>query len=351
MAETKPKSSDSLRTPKAKKKLGLSVPPALRMPHDDLISATMPEPVNAPSMTSQTSRSSQTSHTPLLAPVRDFSKVPNSITREVIPAGEFKGKSKQLYDCLYAMTRGALTPTKVVRISRPRLMRKAGIGSRVTFDSNIEHLCAIGLVEVRQIIGEHEGNEYSVYLPEERSLPSMTSQTSLTGYAQKLDRLVCLETSQTRHTLSVEDTATSGDPKTSFKTNTERSDDDEAYAALAGLLNKAVREVTGREPSANEQVRWAEVGEILVTELKIAAARTTVSNVPAFLAEHLRRRLFKKDKQQIEREATEPRPEPPASFDKTKCPDCGGSGYYYPEGYEKGVARCDHQKLREVETP
>ena len=37
MAETKPKESSSLRQPKAKKTLGLSVPPALRMPHGDLI--------------------------------------------------------------------------------------------------------------------------------------------------------------------------------------------------------------------------------------------------------------------------------------------------------------------------
>ena len=27
------------------------------------------------------------------------------------------------------------------------------------------------------------------------------------------------------------------------------------------------------------------------------------------------------------------------------CPDCGGSGMYYPEGYEKGVAKCRHEKL------
>ena len=90
---------------------------------------------------------------------------------------------------------------------------------------------------------------------------------------------------------------------------------------------------------------------MLVTELKIASARTTVSSAPAFFAEHLRRRLFKKDKRQIEREATEPRPDPPAALDKTKCPDCGGSGYYYPEGYDKGVARCDHKKLRELPNP
>jgi len=29
-----------------------------------------------------------------------------------------------------------------------------------------------------------------------------------------------------------------------------------------------------------------------------------------------------------------------------ECPDCGGSGYYYPEGVEKGVKLCKHEKLK-----
>ena len=31
------------------------------------------------------------------------------------------------------------------------------------------------------------------------------------------------------------------------------------------------------------------------------------------------------------------------------CPDCGGSGYYYPEGVEKGVKICKHEKLKGAE--
>jgi hypothetical protein len=80
-------------------------------------------------------------------------------------------------------------------------MKQAHIGSRVTFDTNVERLVAVGLIAVNKITGEHEGNEYVVYLPEEAesSMPSQTSQTSLTSPAQKLVRLVSLETSQTRH--------------------------------------------------------------------------------------------------------------------------------------------------------
>ena len=345
MAETKPKPTTSLREPKAKS-LGLTVPPPLRLPHDDLIKREIPVEAQT-TMTSQTSHSSLTSltsQTPKIAPERDFSKVPNSITREVVPAGEFKGKSKQLYDCLYSLTRGAILPKNSVRISRPRLMKKANIGSRVTFDSNVSHLKAIGLIEVKPIAGEHEGNEFIVYLPEERSMPSqssMTSQTSQPSHAQNLDRLVSLESSQTSHTSIVDAQGVSDDPKTSFKTK-ERIDDEAAGRALREME----REVTGKNSANAEQ--WAELVEVIKAELRIAAARTTVSSVPAFLAEHLRRRLWKLDKKQAQEQGRE-LPDQIVSTpvdSRPDCPDCKGSGWWYPEGTEKGVAKCKHERLR-----
>ena len=33
--------------------------------------------------------------------------------------------------------------------------------------------------------------------------------------------------------------------------------------------------------------------------------------------------------------------------DASQCPDCHGTGYYYPRGTEHGVARCKHERLRE----
>ena len=47
------------------------------------------------------------------------------------------------------------------------------------------------------------------------------------------------------------------------------------------------------------------MAELLATELRLAASRTSVSSAPAFLAEHLRRRLRKADARQIEREVSE----------------------------------------------
>jgi hypothetical protein len=87
---------------------------------------------------------------------------------------------------------------------------------------------------------------------------------------------------------------------------------------------------------------------MLVTELKIAAGRTTVSNVPAFLTEHLRRRLWKVDKKQATEIAVEPEQgthSPLSDEEKRSCPDCAGTNFWYPEGPDKGVSKCRHAKL------
>jgi hypothetical protein len=40
----------------------------------------------------------------------------------------------------------------------------------------------------------------------------------------------------------------------------------------------------------------------------------------------------------------------PLDVDASKCPDCGGTGYWYPDGKNKGVAKCKHLKLSSAET-
>jgi hypothetical protein len=39
-------------------------------------------------------------------------------------------------------------------------------------------------------------------------------------------------------------------------------------------------------------------------------------------------------------------PSPSSNLDTSRCPDCHGSGFYYPKGAEGGVARCKHEQLR-----
>ena len=129
--------------------------------------------------------------------------------------------------------------------------------------------------------------------------------------------------------------------------NSANRADDEAYALMFSRLREAVRDVTGRDSTPAETERWGELAELLVTELKIAAGRTTVSNVPAFLTEHLRRRLWKKDRRQVEEEGKSVDSGQPgaAKADASTCPDCFGTGMWYPEGFDKGVAKCAHEKL------
>ena len=121
----------------------------------------------------QSTLSSEASRPTPVAPTRDFQKVANSITRVAVPAGIFKGKCKQLYDYLYSKTRGAIVPTKEVRLTRREIMRGSDIGSTKTLFLNMRHLRNSGLVTWDERVGPHEGNVYTVYLPEEMEVLSI----------------------------------------------------------------------------------------------------------------------------------------------------------------------------------
>jgi hypothetical protein len=260
------------------------------------VEATQPSQTSAATQTRQSRQTTPSSQTrQSIAPERDYARVANSITREAVPAGLFRGKSKQLYDQLYALTRGAVIPKRKVRAARARLMQMAHIGSRVTFDSNVVHLQQVGLIRVTVFAGEHAGNEYEVFLPEEISTPpSPTRQSSQTGRsspAQKPDGLDTPESSQTSQAPSGEAADIYSEPKTFLKTSEEKADD-EAFARFVKILRQASREVTGKESPASEADKWKEVGDLLAAELRHAASRTEmVSSAPALLLEHLRRRL------------------------------------------------------------
>lgn len=306
-----------------------------------------------PRVTRKESQSKQDSEhkqrNPSVAPESDFQRVPNSVTRRAIPEGLFRGKSKQVWDYLWSVTRGAVVPTRSTRKSRREIKAGSGLGSMVTVDAALEHLENVGLIAVKPAIGSLIGNEYEVFTPEEAST-STSSISSSSRITQKVDVLDVLESGSTSTTQLVENTGAWGRPNTSFKTK-DINTDDEAFAEFAAAVRKTAKEITGKEPSKAEAARWAEVAEVLMTELKIAAGRTTISSVPAFLAEHLRRRLWKKEKRQIEAEAAEQKASTPTQkIDASKCPDCFGTGMYYPEAFDKGVARCPHSKITEEKT-
>lgn len=243
----------------------------------------------------------------MVAPVRDFNKRANVLDRDALPAGLFPGSSKKLYDALYIRTLGAVLPSKTIQATRRELGEWSGIRNIKTIAAHLRHLETVGLVLRGWDRGDNEGSVYEVRLPDGLR-PPKTTQGGLRApeVASVQNSVLPLGQISALGGLSqiTENQSTSSEAKTSFKTNTERTDD-EAFAELVALLRQTSMEVTGKESTASEAGRWKEVAELLVTELKVAASRTTVTSAPAFLAEHLRRRLRKTDAHQIEREVGE----------------------------------------------
>jgi len=244
-----------------------------------------------------------------------------------------------------------------VKATKRELMAWSGIKSKNTIAINLKLLISIGWIKAIVDPGDHDGNVYEVFVYEELTQPSPTQPNpaqpnpSEPNPTQKLGGDPTQKLGWVGLGNPVDFKGDTHNPKTSFKTNTE-NDDDEAFARLVARLKQATREITGKEPTSAEAERWDQLAELLVTELKIAAGRTNVSSVPAFLTEHLRRRLWKKESQQIEEEGKSSArgQNPGAQVDASKCPDCFGAGMWYPEGFDKGVAKCRHEKLESKES-
>ncbi len=326
--------------------LGLTNPaqPAPTLPKETQPSPAQPVPTQ-PSPTQPNSPQNQTS----AAPTRDFNKRANSIDRDAMPKGHFPGTSYKLYNALYQRTRGAVVPVRTIQATKRELMEWSNIKSKNTIAINLQILLANGWITRNIEIGDHDGSLYEVFTPEELLDPTHPNPSqpdpSQPNPTQKLGGDPTQFLGWVGLGNPVENKDTYANPKTSFKT-IEKNDDDEALADFLAAMKRATKEVTGRELSPTERQRWAELADVLVTELKIAAGRTTVSSVPAFLAEHLRRRLWKKEKRQIDAEAADTPPNAQAAkADASRCPDCFGTGMFYPEGFDKGVARCGHEKL------
>jgi hypothetical protein len=267
--------------------------------------------------------------------------------REAVAGGYFTGKSKQLYDCLYTLTRGAIVPKRSVVIPKPELMKRAGIGSERTLLKNVAHLKGIGLIEVNYTDGKHGGNEYTVHMPEEvglrahptpRTPPTPPTSDTPRHAPPKLPSVPPVESGVGGVGLESLESTTSDTHQTLIP-DKNRSDDEVAPARLRELE----LELTGK--SSGNAAQWGELFDVLAAELRIAAGRTTVSSVPAFLAEHLRRRLWKLDKKQAQAEGKELPDQVTSGPNKqsVECPDCGGSGWWYPDGPERGVMKCTHK--------
>ena len=216
-----------------------------------------------------------------ISPRRDFTKVANSIIRNAIPSGLFKGTSKNTYDALYQRTRGAIEPNRKIKAVQSDVLQWANV-SQNTLRTHLKHLQSVGLLKIHYRLGDNSGAEYEVILPEEIPSdehnpllppPPTTSYQKLVGPPYQL--LVGGGGGFSPINIDSNDTL-----KTFLKTYTEN--DDEFHA-----MNEVFRQM-GR----GKQASWKELAELLKSEFEIASSRTdSISDPPAFLAEHLRRRL------------------------------------------------------------
>jgi hypothetical protein len=249
---------------------------------------------------------------------RKANEIADEVDRTLTPA------ESKVFEHLLRLSLGFQRDTCQVRISV--LMQRTGYTSDKTVRAAIKGLELKGRIRRLSTRNNPLGDEYQMLaysgntaVPEYRSTPVENTAVLLPKVTGQL--------------------------KTVLK---DKEFDDEA-ARLIERLQTIEREVTGK---AGSLAKWHELLDLLIAELQIAAARTgQVSNVPAFLTEHLRRRLWKKDKAQLERESREATPtEAQPVVDARKCPDCGGSGWWYPDGQERGVAKCKHANLKEQTT-
>ncbi len=261
-----------------------------------------------------------------VAPEKDFSKMPNSIKRAV-EDGKFPNSSLAIYLYLYSLTRGAIQPKRSVRINKLKLSAGANLRSEKALIKNLAHLNNIGLVKITVFNGDHLGNEFEVFVPEEIEDDSPTYlPTKQPTYL--LTKSTLLPTHQRlvgRWVQSEENKATYADPKTSFKDFKNDDEpaalyesDNKSFFGEAGrvgeaskkeigkvslsdagfsVIEKAINDISkkliGKELKSDDNEKLKDLAELLVMELEIAAARTdSISNVPAFLTEHLRRRLL-----------------------------------------------------------
>ncbi|MEO6392659.1 MAG: hypothetical protein ABIP75_12495 [Pyrinomonadaceae bacterium] len=222
MAETKAKTNDSLRTPKPKKKLGLSVPPPLRMPHEDLIHMNTGEtwenreaaaptpvvtPVSPPAVTTAPTAAITTANTPtptdvpapaaptaataveLRAADKHITAVTTPVTEPLSPTNQgaerkprtevpfgksnetyidatHRASEQQIYSVMYRETISKGTAERFFGASE--LMRKTGIRSDKTVRTALRGLREKLSIEIVQFTyGNPLGPRYRIFGPKE----------------------------------------------------------------------------------------------------------------------------------------------------------------------------------------
>lgn len=235
-----------------------------------------------------------------VSPVRDFTKTPNSITKYILAHGLFKGKSNQVYDYFWSQSRGNIKPSRTTQRTNKQIKEGTGIGSKNTVADAIKHLEEIGLVIKNTTAGESAGNLYEIFTPEELGYPNLLGipntieLLSEDGLAtQKTGYLGYPETGMPKSNETVANSTVYDDSKTSSKDI--NTNDDEAFAVFTSKFQELANEITGQKFTKREADNFGKLADLLILEFRIASRRTSsISSVPAFLTEILRRKLGEK---------------------------------------------------------
>ncbi|MEW6207516.1 MAG: hypothetical protein AB1631_04060 [Acidobacteriota bacterium] len=317
-------------------------------------------------------------------PTSRFYRKPNnaadSIDRNLTPA------ESKVFDHLLRLTIGFNRDWCQVTVSA--LMERTGYRSDKTIRQAITGLVLKGLIARRAQHNNPQGDEYQILDHSGTAVP------------------------QYRGT-AVKNTAVLESKITGVYLNTckDMSDDDtHTLQTFTQHIASTARELMGGElpDSPQEQERWKDCACVLMDELKKAVSQTEgISSLPAFFAEHLKRKFSQKTKEPRTSRKKDISPSTLSRADgetgktksafsleeclayaehlknagqgitnpggygttiyrtgeadtliqewlKTKdslsieienCPDCKGTGFIYPNGIEGGVVRCKHPSL------
>ena len=253
-----------------------------------------------------------------ISPIKDFTKVPNSITKKAIPQKLFKGLSKHTYDVLYRHTRGSIKPTRKIQLTKGEIMKLTGLSFN-TIQTHIKYLRESGLLKVELNIGKHEGSIYEIIVPEEigsnptqdnPTQPNPTQdETTLKTQPDTIQNLGIVGSSNPLENKGLTDSV-----RLSLNTNTI---DDEWTRKIGDFFRaKFGRDLTEKEKQNLRSV----VADAMEKEFESAASNaSTISDAAAFFAEHLRRRLANPtDKQKSLTDKKLSPTDKPAKFDREK---------------------------------
>jgi hypothetical protein len=105
--------------------------------------------------------------------------------------------------------------------------------------------------------------------------------------------------------------------------------------AVTGLIGKGIIEKTGQANGYGKE-QGVEYRVLNMDWQPNTSSQPTLSSQPN--VGPIKEKLLKEN---IKREMAPP--------DYKNCPDCQGSGFWYPSGVEKGVAKCKHERLHRQE--